>query len=145
MYIKNKKASFNYSIKEALESGIQLQGWEVKAIRSGMVDISDSFVYITKDMQVFVSNLKIQKWKFARINAPENVVSHRLLLHKKQAIYLSGKIKTDGSTLIPIAIYTKKGLIKLEIALAEGKKLHDKRQSIKERDIARQNRTDHDK
>jgi SsrA-binding protein len=136
MKIINRKATYDYEIKEKLEAGINLRGAEVKAIRQGHADLTASFVRIINN-QAFLVNARIFPYEYAR---PENYDPNRtrkLLLHKKQIISI--KSKTDGAnlTIVPMALYTAGSLIKLEIALGKSKKKFDKKETIKRKDIER--------
>lgn len=129
----NRKASFEYFIIEKLEAGIKLTGSEIKSIRDGKVNINDAFVSF-KNNEVYVVNMHIAKYdKSNRFNHDETRV-RKLLLHRNQIDKLYGQSKEEGYTLIVLKIYIDKGLCKLEIALAKGKKNYDKRASLKEKD-----------
>lgn len=136
----NKKAKYEYFILEEIECGIALQGSEVKSLRAGKVNIVDSHAFENKG-EIFLSNLNIAKYSHgSHFNHDERRV-RKLLLHKNQINKIIGKIKTKGITLVPISLYfNKKNIVKVNLALVKGKKLHDKRQTIKERDLQRQQR-----
>lgn len=139
--IKNKKAYFHYEIFEKFEAGIVLKGAEVKSIRLGKVDISDAYVYVTKSMEVEILNCSIQNYSHATLQTEkfEPKRPRKLLLSKKEIEKIAGKIKTGGFTAVPLALYiNKRQCVKMEIGVAKGKKVYDKRQSIKEKDIKRQ-------
>ncbi len=141
--IVNKKARFNYFTYDTFEVGIVLKGAEVKSIRLGKVDISESYVYITKDMQVEILNCTIQNYSHATLEAQkfEPKRPKKLLLNRSEISKIAGKIKTGGFTAVALSIYiNKRQKVKMEIALAKGKKLHDKRQTLKEKDMERQTR-----
>ena len=126
----NRRARHEYSILKAMEAGIELRGTEVKSIREGMINLSESYCVIDEKMQAFLLNaiFLITILETATIMIP--CVKRRLLLqHEIRRLY--GQIKQQGLTLIPLKIYLKQGLIKLEIGLAKGKKLHDKRDTMK--------------
>lgn len=130
---KNKKAFFDYEILEALEAGISLLGAEVKAIKAARVQLKDSFVKIMKN-EAFLFGTHISV--FVNTNAffrPDPNRAPKLLLHKSQINRLHEKVTREGLTIVPLQIYTKKNKIKLQIALVRGKKLHDKRQILKEK------------
>jgi SsrA-binding protein len=133
----NRKAFYEYHILEEFDAGIVLLGSEVKSIRLGNVTISDSFIYI-KDGEVWVKNLKVARYKQAHklVNHDENR-DKKLLLTKKQIEKLKRQLQDKGITCIALSIFIKNNRIKLKIGLAKGKKLHDKRASIKEKDIER--------
>lgn len=134
----NRKARHDYEILETYEAGIALFGTEVKSIRSGGANLKDSYADISNG-EIYINNFHISPYKFS--DAAFNHDPYRkkkLLLHKREIRKLIGKIKEKGLTLVPLKIYTKYGKIKVEIALAKGKKLFDKRRTIKEKDIKRE-------
>ena len=133
---QNKKASHDYYLLEKYECGIVLLGTEIKAIREGKVNIKDSYALI-RDEQAYLLNMHIAKYKQGNIFNHDETRSRKLLLHKKQIIKINNKIMQDALTLIPTKVYIEKGLCKVEIALAKGKKNYDKRQSLKEKDSKR--------
>lgn len=138
VYIKNRKASFDYEFLEEYETGIVLFGPEVKSIINGEVNISDAYCYINGG-EVFIKNMHISPLKNASYNNHEPLRERKLLLKRNEINKLSLKLKNKGLTLVPTLLFTTKtGLIKLKINLAKGKKNYDKRESIKERDIERQ-------
>ncbi len=133
---KNKKALFNYEILEKLEAGIALNGPEVKSAKLKHINLKGSFVNIVKN-EAFLNGAYIAPYKpaqkhFKKYN-PER--KRKLLLHKTEIMRLLGKIQSEHLTIIPISVYTKNNLIKVEIALARGKKKYEKRELIKKRDI----------
>ncbi|MFT4967653.1 MAG: SsrA-binding protein [Candidatus Deianiraeaceae bacterium] len=141
LYIKNKKAWFNYKIFETFEAGVVLKGAEVKAIRLGKIDISEAYIYITKKMEAEILNCTIQNYSHATLETEkyETRRPKKLLLHRREIEKIAGKIKTGGFTAVPLSIYiNKRQKVKMEIALAKGKKNYDKRQSLKEKDMKRQ-------
>ena len=121
---QNKKASHDYYILETYECGIVLTGTEIKAIRVGKVNLQDSFCTI-RNNEMFVNGLNISKYEMGNI--------FKLLLHKKEIIKIHSKIQKDGYTLVPLNITLKNGLAKLNIGLAKGKKLYDKREDMKQK------------
>lgn len=130
MEIQNKKAQLNYEFLEKIEAGIELTGAEVKAIRAGKVSLEQAYVKIIKGQAYLVNaNFSTQ--------VGENLRSRRLLLHKKQIINLELKIKAKKLTIIPIRLYNKDSLFKLEVALVRAKRKHEKRDILKKRDIDR--------
>ncbi len=135
---QNRRARFEYEIEDKFEVGIVLQGSEVKSLRAGKVSIAEAFADINGD-EVFLYNMSISHYKEAnRWNHLEKR-PRKLLLHKQQIRKLIGKLKIKGLTLIPLNLYfNDKSLVKLELALAKGKKLYDKRESEKKRDWQRQ-------
>ncbi len=136
--IVNRKARHDYEIIETYEAGIELKGTEVKSIRAGSANLKDSYAEIDHG-EVYVNNFHISPYKFAAAFVNHDPYRRKkLLLHKAQIRKLIGKTKEKGLTLIPLKVYSKNGRIKMEIALAKGKKLYDKRKDIKERDIQRE-------
>ena len=131
----NKKAFFEYFILEKIEAGIQLTGSEVKSLRAGKASIKESYAE-TKKGQLFLINADISNYdKAASYSKTESKRVRKLLVHKKEISKLQGKIEKEGMTIIPLKIYfNKKGIAKIEIAIAKGKKLYDKRESKKKRD-----------
>lgn len=136
MEIKNKKAYFNYFIEDEIEAGIVLVGTEIKSVRKGSIDISDAYIRI-KNNEAYIINMFIDKYDSGSIFNHEPSRERKLLLHKKEIKKLFEKVKKDGLTIIPLKIYIKNGKAKLLIGLARGKKLYDKRESIKKRDLER--------
>nr|WP_321399415.1 SsrA-binding protein SmpB [uncultured Desulfobacter sp.] len=132
----NKKARHNYHIDDEYEAGIVLSGTEVKAIRAGRVSFKDSYADIKRG-EVFLRQLHISPYEFAYNANHEAMRTRKLLLHSYEIRKLVGKIKEQGYTLVPLKIYFKNDKIKVLIGLAKGKKLYDKRESIKERDVKR--------
>lgn len=135
--VKNKKAYFDYEILEEIESGIELFGTEVKSIRNGSVQLKDSFVLIKKD-EAYVLNMFIGKYKEGNIFNHDETRTRKLLLHKKEIKKLKEKIEQDGITLVPLKLYFKGNYVKMLIGIAKGKKLYDKREAIKKRDLERE-------
>lgn len=135
--VKNKKAYFDYSILEDLEAGIVLSGTEIKSIRKGSVDLKDTFVTIKKD-EAYILNMYIAKYDEGNIFNHEERRTRKLLLHKSEIKKLKEKIKIEGLTIIPLKLYLKKNKVKILIGICKGKKLYDKRESIKERDLKRE-------
>jgi SsrA-binding protein len=135
--IKNKKASFEYHLVERFVAGIQLQGTEIKSIRTGQVSLVESYCTF-KGNELFVVNLHIAEYKFGTYNNHEPKRDRKLLLNAKELKKISTKVKERGFTIIPTVLFINdRGLAKLEIALARGKKLYDKRESIKTKDTRR--------
>lgn len=135
---ENKKAAFNYFFEERYETGVVLHGWEVKAVRSGKVQLSDGYVLI-KDGEIFLIGCLIQPLKTASTHvSPDAARIKKLLMHKDEIRRLIGKVEQKGYTLVPLNLHWKNGLIKCEIALAKGKAEHDKRDTIKEREGKRE-------
>ena len=139
---KNRKAYFDYQILESLEAGISLMGSEVKSIREGRVSLKESYAEI-KDGEVFLLNCHISPYEASNRFNHEPLRERKLLLHRQEIKRLTGKVKERGFTLIPTKILINdKGKIKVEIALAKGKKTYQKREAIRERDREREMRTE---
>jgi SsrA-binding protein len=129
----NRKASFNYFFEDLLEAGIVLKGSEIKSIREGKVNIADSYA-IEKGGELFLINSHISSYKQASYSNHNPTDERKLLLNKREINKLIGKMQKDGLTIVPTKMYFKKGKAKIELAVAKGKKLHDKRASKKDRD-----------
>ena len=133
---RNKKAFHDYFIEDKLEAGMELVGTEVKSVKAGKVSIKESFIRIIKN-EIFIMNMHITPYEFGNINnLPESRV-RKLLLNRKEIEKWTAKIKEQGYTIIPLSVYTKQRLVKMEIGLAKGKKLHDKREALKRKDQER--------
>ncbi|PKK96571.1 MAG: SsrA-binding protein [Tenericutes bacterium HGW-Tenericutes-3] len=130
---QNKKARHDYFIEETYEAGIQLLGSEIKSIRLGKVNLSDAFVTF-KNGETFVNNMHIAKYDFSNRFNHEETRPRKLLLHQKEIVKLFSKTREQGLTIIPLKVYLKEGLCKVEIGLAKGKKDYDKRETLKEKD-----------
>jgi len=133
----NKKARHNYEIIETYEAGIELKGGEVKSLRQGSVSIKEAFAKI-EDGEIFLHRCHIAPYSHASCFAPDPLRPKKLLLHKKEIKKLTGKVAEKGLTLIPLSIYFKKGKAKVELALAKGKTLVDKREAIRRKTIERE-------
>ena len=129
----NRKASFNYFFQELIEAGIILKGSEIKSVRSGKVNISESYA-VDKNGEIFLVNSHIPVYKEASYSNHNPYSERKLLFNKKEINKLIGKINREGFTLVPTKMYFKKGKAKVEIAVAKGKKQFDKRQVKKSRD-----------
>jgi len=134
--INNRKAKFDYQIFDTLEAGIVLTGTEIKAIRQGNCNLKESYIIIRQN-EAYILNMHISHYEEGNIFNHEETRTRKLLLHKKEIIKLSDKIRISGYTIVPLRLYFKKNKAKLEIALAKGKKTYDKREAIKQRDISR--------
>lgn len=133
----NRKARFNYTIEEEFEAGIMLLGSEIKSIRAGKVNINDSYAD-RKDGEIFLLNSHIAEYEGANRFNHNPTRPRKLLLHKKQIDTLLGKIKEKGVTLVPLSMYlNRKNIVKINLGIAKGKKLYDKRATIKEREWKR--------
>lgn len=137
--VKNKKAYFDYEILEELEAGISLVGTEIKSIRKGSVDLKDTFINIRKN-EAYILNMYIAKYEEGNIFNHDERRTRKLLLHKKEIQKLKEKVSTDGLTLIPLKLYFKKNHVKVLVGVAKGKKLYDKRASLKEKDLKKETR-----
>lgn len=136
--ITNKKAFHDYFVEERFEAGMVLEGWEVKAIRAGRANIKESYVVI-RDGELFIFGMHITPLAEASTHVhPDPVRTRKLLLHANQISKLIGKVERAGYTLLPLDLHFQKGRIKAEIALAKGKKQHDKREAEKSRDWERE-------
>jgi len=133
----NKKAYFDYFIEETFECGIVLVGPEVKSIRDGGISLLDSFVNI-KDGEVFLKNAYIKPFEKTNFFVPNSRKDRKLLLNKREILKLTRGVKEKSYTIVPTKVYLKKGLVKIEIALAKGKKNYDKRDSLKEKSMKKQ-------
>ena len=137
MEVNNKKAYFDYFIEKEYEAGIELVGTEIKSIRNGSVDLKDSFVHIQNN-EAFVVNMYIAHYTEGNIFNHGERRTRKLLLHKKEIIKLKSEVADLGKSIIPLKLYIKNGKAKLLIGLAKGKKLYDKRESIKKKDVMRE-------
>ena len=135
---ENRKAGFNYFIEERIEAGLALEGWEVKAIRAGRVQIQEAYV-IVRRAEIYLIGAHIAPLITASTHVKPDVTRNRkLLLHRAEIARLIGKVEQRGYTLIPLNLHWKNGRVKCEIALAKGKAEHDKRDTIKEREGKRE-------
>ena len=134
----NKKAAYNYFFEERHEAGMVLEGWEVKALREGKVQLTDGYVLI-RGGEMFVMGCQINPLKSASTHVnPDSVRTKKLLLHKEEIRRLTIKVEQKGYTLVPLNLHWKNGKVKCEIALAKGKAEHDKRDTIKDREGKRE-------
>ncbi len=136
MKIVNKKAHYDYTLFETFEAGINLTGPEVKAVRFGHADLAGSFVKIIGS-EAYLINAKIFPYPYARPEGYDERRTRKLLLHKKETLALKSRTEGSTMTIVPVSLYTKNRLIKLELALAKGKKQYEKKEAIKKRDINR--------
>ena len=136
---RNKKAFHDYEILDRFEAGIELKGSEVKAIREGRVNLKDSFVKIMKG-EAFLFGMHVSHVRTANLHyAPDERRERKLLLHKREIEKLEKKVARDGLTIVGLSIYfNHKNMVKLQIALAKGKNVHDKRQALKQKDAKRE-------
>lgn len=133
---QNKKARHDYFIEETYEAGIVLAGTEVKSVRQGNVNIRDSYAVI-KDGEVFLYNMHISPYEKGNIFNRDPLRTRKLLLNRREINKLTGYVQQKGYTLVPLKVYLKRGWVKIELAVAKGKKSYDKRQSIAKRDAQR--------
>ena len=134
---RNREAYHEYFVEEEMEAGIELCGTEVKSIRQGTLNLKDAWCGI-KDGQMLVNQMHISPYEKGNIFNRDPRRPRRLLLHKREIMRLYGKVKQDGYSLIPLSVYLKGGLVKVNVGLCKGKKLYDKRQSAAEHDAKRQ-------
>lgn len=134
---ENRKARFNYEILETYEAGVVLTGPEVKSVRAGHISLAEAFATV-RGNEIMLTNAHISPYKPAGENNAEPTRPRKLLLKKNEINHLIGKVKESNLTLIPLKVYSKNNLIKMEIALAHGKKKYDKREQIKKREQERE-------
>ncbi len=138
---RNKKAYHDYFVIEKFEAGIELFGTEVKSIRQGNINLKDAYCNV-KGGELFVRGMHISPYEKGNIFNRDPVRARRLLMHKREIMKLYGRIKQEGLALIPLSVYFRDSNVKLELGLCKGKKLHDKRDAVAERDATREiNRT----
>ncbi len=137
MEILNRQARYNYQIIDSFEVGIVLTGTEIKSIRNGKANLKDSYAII-KNGELFLLNMHISPYAEGNIFNHEERRTRKLLMHKKEIVKLNNKLTLEGNTLVPLKLYFKNGRAKIELGLAKGKKLYDKRETIKKRDIERE-------
>lgn len=132
----NRKARHDYHIEETIEAGIVLQGTEVKSLRLGRVNLRDSFAKISKG-EVFLHGLHISPYEHGNRFNHDPLRIRKLLLHRREINRLIGRVQEQGYTLVPLRLYFKNGIVKVELALAKGKRLHDKRDALARKDAER--------
>lgn len=132
----NRKARHEYFIEDTIEAGIALKGTEVKSVRNGKCNIKDSFAMV-ENGEVYLYNMHISPYEQGNIYNQDPLRKRKLLLHKREIRRLDGYLKQKGYTLIPIRMYLKKGLVKVELSIAKGKKLYDKRETIAKKEAER--------
>ncbi|MDR3666589.1 MAG: SsrA-binding protein SmpB [Ignavibacteriaceae bacterium] len=132
----NRKARYEYEILQVYEAGIVLQGTEVKALREGKANLVDSYGLLQNN-EIWLIGAHISEYTQGNINNHDPIRTRKLLMNRSEIRKLIGKVKEKGLTLVPLRIYFKKGKVKIEIALAKGKKVHDKRETIAKRDFNR--------
>jgi SsrA-binding protein len=133
---ENRKAFHNYFVEEKFEAGIVLKGTEVKSLREGKANLQDSYGLL-KGGELFLLNAHIPPYKLGNRENHDPLRTRKLLLNRSELSKLWGKLETQGYSVIPLKMYFKKGLVKLEMAIAKGKKSHDKREATKEKEIKR--------
>lgn len=133
---ENKKARFNYFVEDSIECGVALEGTEVKSVKSGNISFSDSFAEIING-EIWLKNFTISEYAFSSVFNHNPARSKKLLLHREQIKRLIRKTEEKGYTLIPLDVYLKNGRVKISLGVCKGKKLFDKRETIKSRDIER--------
>ena len=133
----NRKANFEYEIINKYEAGIVITGTEVKSLREGKVNLQESYGRIIKD-EVWIVNSHINEYKYGNINNHEPTRNRKLLLNKREIRKIKQQLQEKGLTLVPLKIYFKGSLVKVEIGIARGKKLYDKRESLKTKDATRE-------
>jgi len=139
MIATNRRARFEFEIEETFDAGLKLVGTEVKSLRAGRLNFQDSFCRI-EGTEVWLYNLNIPHYEMGNRNNVEEKRKRKLLLHKYQILEMRAKAEQKGLTIVPLALYFQRGFAKIEIALARGKKLYDKRESIAEKDQEREAR-----
>lgn len=133
----NRQARFNYTILESLEAGIALKGVEVKSMRTGQASLNDSYARV-ENGEIFLYNMHVSPYEFGNINNTDPLRPRKLLLHRSQIRKLIGDASAKHLALIPLRAYFKGGIVKIELALAKGKKQYDKRESIRKREMDRE-------
>lgn len=139
----NKKAYFDFHLFDKFEAGISLLGTEIKSIRQNGANLKDSYIKITDDLEAYLYNCHISPYKFGNIYNHEPLRDRKLLLNKKEILKILNKVKQEKYTIVPTQMYFSSRWVKLEIALAKGKKLYDKRETIKKKDIQRDIQRNH--
>ncbi len=133
----NKKAGFEYFLEDQFEAGLVLEGWEIKSLRAGKINLSDAHVII-KYGEAFLLGAQIQPLPTAAVHRfPEANRTRKLLLNRRELDQLIGSVERQGYTIVPLSLYRKRNKVKIKIALAKGKKSHDKRDTVKDRDWQR--------
>ena len=137
--IQNKKARFQYEILDKYTAGIVLTGTEIKSIRSSKASIAESFCEFSENGELFVVNMTIQEYEFGNYYNHKPKATRKLLLNKKELKQIDKKITEKGFTVVPLKVFiSERGFAKIDVAIAQGKKIHDKRQSMKEKDNKRE-------
>lgn len=139
LLLENRRAHYEYFLSDFLVAGIVLTGTEIKSLRQHEAGINDAYVFV-KGGEAFLANMHIASYKEGNIFNVDHLRDRKLLLNKKEINKLAGNLKTGGYTCVPTKVFLSRGYAKVEIALAKGKKLHDKRDAIKQKDIAKKAR-----
>ncbi len=134
---KNKRATFDYAFEETFEAGLVLQGTEVKTLREGRVTMSEAYIMVDENKEAWIYNMNIPHYKWGNINNHDELRKRKLLLHASEIEQIYHEMKASRLTVVPVKIYFKNSNIKMEIALARGKKLHDKREDKAKKDVER--------
>lgn len=137
IFAQNRKARHDYYIEECYEAGISLLGTEVKSIKQGKINLKDSYARV-ENGELFLYNVHVSPYEKGNISNHEPLRTRKLLMHKGEIRRLLGKIKEKGYALIPLKFYLKRGLVKVELGLAKGKKQYDKRKALQEKDAKRE-------
>ena len=132
---KNKRARFDYHLKEEFEAGIVLLGTEIKSLRLGKASIVEAYIGIDKNQEIWAYNINIPQYEFGNIHNHDETRKRKLLLHEKEINYIKHQMQAGGMTIVPTILYLKGSRAKLEIFLAKGKKLHDKRHDEAKKDV----------
>lgn len=135
--IQNRKAKFDYEIIETIEAGLVLTGTEIKSLRAGKANLKDSYAII-RNLEAFLLNMHISEYDHGNIFNHDETRTRKLLLHKKEIIKLNDKVRLQGFTLVPLKVYIKGNYAKILLGVGKGKKLYDKRETMKERDMKRE-------
>jgi SsrA-binding protein len=138
MKVVNRKARFNYEIKDTLEAGIVLTGPEVKSVKKGQISLNEAFVKIDDKQEAWLVNAHIHPYKFAKLTNYDPTRRRKLLLNKKQILSLQKKIEAANLTLVPLKCYTARGKIKIEVGIGKGKKTWQKKEKKKQQDLERE-------
>ncbi|TVR77619.1 MAG: SsrA-binding protein SmpB [Chitinophagaceae bacterium] len=137
--IRNKRAGFDYELVEKITAGIILTGTEIKSVREGKATINEAYCYFDNNGNLWIKNMHISEYKFGNIHNHDPIRERKLLLKKKELSKFHDKVKEKGLTVVPVKLFlSERGWAKLVVALAKGKKVHDKRSTIKERDIKKE-------
>ncbi len=137
MEINNRKANFDYQMEEKIEAGIALTGTEIKSVRDGKANLKDSYAIIRRG-EVYLLNMHISAYKEGNIFNHKETRTRKLLLHKKEILKLENKVRLEGYTLVPLKLYFKGSYAKILLGVGKGKKVYDKRESIKKKDQLRE-------